>query len=274
MTEIRWIYNNHISTLPEQSQTNKCIVLDLDQTLIATQDDEYYHKLFELGVLSDPSLLELRNRIFYFTVEDFTTPGSGTTDVFWGVSRPHVHEFLVFCYSYFRMVAVWSAGGRRYVESIVDYLFKDLPYPTIVYSADDTVITPRKTEKPLIKMIDQFAEMDVTNTLIVDDNQYTFVHNVDNAILIPAYEPGVRNKKGYIVPTIEGLMEDDIALQQLKYWFLLPEVANSEDVAQLDKDNIFTTSIEEYQRRIPKIISSPRTSPVKSSPRRTSPRKN
>src|SRR5690606_31782804 len=110
--------------IPSTSLTNKCIVLDLDQTLLATQ--ESINSLHELGILSNPNLLSLRNRTYYFTIEDLEGPGIGTKYNYWGVTRPHCHEFLLFCFSYFRVVAIWSAGQRPYVESIVDYLFRDL----------------------------------------------------------------------------------------------------------------------------------------------------
>ena len=102
------IYHVDADDIPLMSMTDKCIVLDLDQTVIATQDD--IQSLHNLKILSNPQLISLRNRSYYISVEDLEKPGIGTKYDFWGVTRPHIHEFLIFCFSYFKIVAIWSAG--------------------------------------------------------------------------------------------------------------------------------------------------------------------
>ncbi len=252
---------NPAQFLPMTPITNKCIVLDLDQTLIATQDEMFH--LFDLEILSNPKKVELRNRTYYFTTHDLEKPGIGTNYDFWGVERPHVHDFLLFCFSYFKIVAVWSAGKRLYVEGIVDHLFKDLPYPDIVFSYDDTTIHPGNiVEKPLVKMMgynDYLKQyMTLQNTLAIDDNVTTFGGNQANGVLIPAYEPGEvtyeKNSRGktseVVIPTIETLEEDETALLQLKYWLLQPEVIACNDLGMLDKSKIFDISVSTYKEMI------------------------
>ena len=238
------IYHVASDDIPSASMTNKCIVLDLDQTLIATQDN--IEQLHEKKILTDPKLLELRNRVYYISIEDLEKPGIGSKYDFWGITRPHIKEFLIFCFSYFKIVAVWSAGKRPYVEAIVDYIFKDLPPPHIIFTYDDISMSKDgHVEKFLTKMIDSSpdlkANMSLKNTYALDDNVMTFYHNHNNGILIPAYEPSL---------SINALSRDDPTLLQLKYWLLLPEVANSKDVTTLDKNKIFSTSLEAYKSKI------------------------
>lgn len=239
---ISTLYYVAANDIPSTSITDKCVVLDLDQTLIATQD--HIESLKELNIMSDPKLLLLRNRVYHITIEDLEKPGIGTKYDFWGVTRPHVKEFLLFCFSYFKVVAVWSAGQRPYVEEIVDSIFQDLPKPHIILSHDDIEYNSSgHIEKPLTKMI-KFNPMltrlmTLQNTLAIDDNPSTFVKNYGNGVLIPEYDPDL---------SIDAFNKDDQRLLQLKYWLLQPEVINSRDVNMLDKSKIFTTSIETYKR--------------------------
>lgn len=228
--------------IPRMSLTNKVIVLDLDQTLIATQDS--IESLSDLGIYSNPDLLDLRKRTYRFDLEDMEQPGKGTKYPYWGIIRPHVHEFLIFCFSYFKIVAVWSAGQRQYVESIVDYVFRDLPRPHIVLTHDDIVYDDVHLYKPLSKLISQhpaFASyLDLSKIYALDDNSYTFIQNPDNGVLIPEYNPSLN---------IDAFRRDDPTLLQFRYWLVQPHVLNARDVRDLDKSDIFSTSISAYLKK-------------------------
>lgn len=237
------LYPVAANDIPSTSITDKVVVLDLDLTLISTQDS--MDSLKELNILADPQLLALRNRTYDISLEDLEKPGIGTNYYFWGVTRPHLKEFLLFCFSYFKIVIIWSAGQRPYVEAIVDKIFQDLPKPHFIFSHDDIDIGPgSRIEKPLNKIIRTnpvlMRLMSFQNTLAIDDNSTTFVNNPDNGILIPQYEPSL---------SINALSRDDPTLLQLKYWLLQPEVINSKDVTMLNKSTIFTTSLEAYRNK-------------------------
>jgi hypothetical protein len=241
------IYHVAADEIPPASITDKCIVLDLDQTLIATQEN--IESLKQLNILSDPNLISLRNRVYYITIEDLEKPGIGTKYDFWGVTRPHLYEFLIFCFSYFKIVAIWSAGKRPYVEAIVDHIFKDLPQPHVIFTHDDIETGPKgHILKPLHKMIESNSvlrrNMSLQNTFAVDDNSMTFFDNYNNGILIPAYDPS---------SSVNALARDDPSLLQLKYWLLQPEVVNARDVTVLDKSKIFSTSLEAYRIKLRSI---------------------
>lgn len=241
------LYHVVADDIPLTSITDKCIVLDLDQTLIATQDDT--ESLQHFGILSNPQLISLRNRVYYITIEDLEKPGVGTKYDFWGVTRPHIDEFLIFCFSYFKIVAIWSAGKRPYVEAIVDHIFRDLPKPHVVFTHDDIIIGPKgHIGKPLTKLIESNPvlrrNMSLQNTLAIDDNSMTFYQNNDNGVLIPAYDPALN---------LNALARDDPTLLQLKLWFLQPEVVAAKDVTTLDKSKIFSTSVQSYKDKLKSI---------------------
>lgn len=248
-------YPSAIDNIPKRSMTNHCIMLDLDATLISTQDqDGDLSLLRRLNILNDPILLALRKRTYLRSVDDvLVEKGSGDRYDFWGVTRPHLKEFLVFCFSYFKIVAVWSAGQRAYVESIVDEIFKDIRPPHIVFTFDDLKISNDGDllEKPIEKMIshDKVMQryMSLTNTFAIDDRYSTFAGvNKDNGVLIPGYEPA---------PSINGLSTDDVALLQLKYWLLQPEVMESDDIRNLNKTGIFAAPVSAYKERLKELNS-------------------
>ena len=221
-------------------QTTFGIVLDLDSTLICTQDEV---ELSDLGILRNPAHVALRRRIYHLSAPDVESKrGTGENYKFWGSCRPHAFDFLDFCFDYFETVVVWSAGRPRYVEALVDFLFKDLPHPDLVLTREDCVPSYERgtreeiLEKPLTKVVARFAagpkRPRLAGLLALDDNPTTFAGpNPDNAILIPRYEPE---------PTVEELasMADD-ALLRTQDWLLEPATMAARDVRRLDKSRIF-----------------------------------
>lgn len=232
------IYKTAIDKIPFKSLTNKCIVLDLDETLV--HSNENVSELNSLNIMRDPKLLDLRGRTYELSMDDVVyKKGQGIKTEMWGITRPHVKDFLIFCFSYFKVVAVWSAGKKKYVEDIVDYLFRDIKRPHVVYSRDDCEkTTDNILIKPIEKMIKQellTKYMSLENTFIIDDRTSVFeTPNPDNGIQIPAYAPDFN---------IRSLRTDDISLKQLMTWLLRPEVVNALDVRDLDKSGIFNANV-------------------------------
>lgn len=244
-------YKTTLDGIPFKALTNKCIVLDLDETLVHTNvKDVDMQQLKELGIMSDPNLLDLRRRTYQITMDDVVYKrGEGVKTTMWGIVRPHVKEFLISCFSYFKVVIVWSAGKRKYVDAIVDFLFKDIKRPHVVYSYDECERTSNNLiVKPFNKMIENEPGlkkyMSLDNSFMIDDRETVYAgyggnygDNPDNGIQIPAYKPAFN---------VHSLRSDDIALKQLMTWFLKPEVMNSSNVRELDKSDVFKTNISVF----------------------------
>lgn len=234
------MYSSDLSKIPDIPLTNKCIILDLDETLVHTDNEEPNTELLkDLEIFSNPHFYDLRERVYKITMEDVTSKkGTGDKTEMWGVVRPHVREFLIACFTYFRVVIVWSAGKKNYVHAIVDFLFLGLPRPTVIWTYDDLEKLPNNTLiKPLSKLIEKVPTlnkyMSLENSFILDDRLTVFQEpNPSNGIEIPAYRPTFNPK---------SLRSDDKALLSVTNWLMKPEVMNSTDVRQLDKKNIFTT---------------------------------
>lgn len=227
-----------------QSDTNKCIVLDIDSTLVYSDEDTKNYD--QLIVESKKTGANLKSRTYFVNLIDIgEEPGTGKLSNLWGIIRPHYFEFALFAASYFDKIAIWSAGHYRYVHSMCDILFPDLfLQPEIILTRDDCAIDDDKSYyKPLSKIFDAKLGFTPENTFVVDDRSDTFSRNSQNGILIPAYTPDLN---------LTGVLNDDAALQQLICWLSLDSVSKSSDVRKIDKSSIFNTSIDTYKSLLEK----------------------
>lgn len=239
----------------DNSLTNFVICLDLDETLVRTlsilNDEEAALKVAEdLEIYTDPKYLDIRLRSFRLTLDDPVTPrGTGVQHGCWGITRPHLKEFLVFCFTYFRKVCIWSAGVDNYVHDIAKFISRDTRKFDIIYSRSECQLVKTDTgdeyTKPLKYMIEKYPGVGPIELMfVVDDRSATFMHNPENGIEIPIYKPK---------PEINQLRMEDDNLLRLKYWFLQPHVKECRDIRELDKSNIFSKSPAEYMERIKKL---------------------
>lgn len=206
--------------------TNKCIILDLDETLVHSSDD--YNKLSTLQPFNEPMMLSIRGRMYNLSLSRYKD-----RPVIWGITRPHLLDFLVFCFSYFNKVCVWSAGSREYVNAIVDFIFPTGYRPHIIYCHDDCHYTQEgDLFKPIEKMSQEMKnDIRLDNTFFIDDRRHAFIKNPKNGIHIPPYEPEGDYKR---------YLDDDPTLVELMEWLLKPEVLGCQDVRFLNKHNIFS----------------------------------
>lgn len=217
--------------------TNKTIMLDLDSTLIYTSDN--FDNYSKLELYSNPKHSALRDRIYKFDVIDVVDkPGTGVRSSMWGILRPHVYEFLDFCFDYFSNVIVWSAGQLRYVHAICDVLFIDPnKQPSLIWTYEDCEKCDNYLYKPLIKISEQFnPSITLDKIYALDDNEITFSKNKNNALHIPAYEPEL---------TPKGINMEDPTLANITKWLMLPEVLAANDVRDVGKNDCFDCQ-EEY----------------------------
>lgn len=198
--------------------TNKVIVLDLDSTLVHTFDQDPDLNVFNL--LAE----ETKRRTYLLSYDDDPDPEH------WGVTRPYLNQFLSFCFSYFPVVAVWSAGQKHYVHEVVKAIFQGVPQPHIILTRDDCVTRNGVLEKPLSKMFPRVTGMGLHNTFFLDDRPAVYRETPNNGIEIPIYEPD-----NFRVASSMG----DMVLLQLMTWLQRSQVAFCPDVRTLDKTQIF-----------------------------------
>jgi hypothetical protein len=215
-----------ISKVNLRSLSPHAIVLDIDETLVHTDTD--INRAIELDIFSDPVL---RSRAYFTDLTDVAcSKGEGQKSLMWGVTRPRIKEFIDFCFSYFRVVGIWSAGKKDYVTSMVEILFRDSQPPHFVYTYDDLYFTESGDYfKPLDKL---FKETTIGNYVLpgnvfmIDDRRDVCSYNIDNAIIVPEYAP----------ESLEEIKQTDDTFPVLISWFLDPRVKHCKDIRTLDKD--------------------------------------
>mgnify|MGYP001568317036 CR=1 FL=1 len=238
------LYRYHTPKDHETIMTNRVIVIDIDETLVRTFDEDEDISYSNFKEIVDELPLIAKSRIYQFDLYDVIegTRGKGDKMRMFGVIRPYVDEFLEFCFKYFQLVCVWSAGKPDYVDGICQTLFKDKS-PHIVYTSEHCEERIKRggkeTIKPIEKMINMNSKqpsleglMRFDNTLCLDDRESTFSENPKNGILIPSWSPE---------PTVQSLMDNsDQALHQLQHWLLEHKTG---DVRNLHKNTIFDNVI-------------------------------
>lgn len=222
-----------LSSPRHRPDTNFTIVLDMDETLLSCilvekSDETPLEKVKDFYSKNDLYDIRIRSfRVpFYDPVEGV---GSGVKYDCWGITRPHLHQFLKFAFRYFRKVVVWSAGRFTYVRRLTREITKDIHGFDLVWTYDNC--TKGGLGKPLDKLISEHPEIgDISKIFIVDDKLSSIRDNKENGIIIPPYNPKME---------IEDLRKDDQALIQLMEWFKTPEVMKSKDIRLLNKEKIF-----------------------------------
>mgnify|MGYP005995367133 CR=1 FL=1 len=221
----------------------KNLVLDLDHTLIHTQDDNRDFK--KLKLYSDSKNAHLRKKTYNLNLVDVepSPPGSGDVMQLTGAVRPYLKEFRDFIFKNFNRIIVWSAGRGKYVRRLCEILFPGENFPYDVLTYDDCDIDEgNQVFKPLQKIFDKYPEMNEKNTLLIDDRLETIEDNKDNGIMIPPFHTKLKKED----------LEDnnDVCLLKLMSWFSLKEFKNCSDVRELYKDDIFRRTISEYSNLV------------------------
>ncbi len=212
-------------------KTKRCIVIDMDQTLLATQDDmEVFH---QYNPFRDPKYYAIRHRFYHLRADHFD---EGEDDIFWGIWRPHAPQFLEFCLDYFESVCIWSTSKYSYVNNLIDQQFRSLHRrPTCIFTNVDCHVDETRTyQKPISKILlrKELSKYSLKNILILDDNTDTAKWNRENIIAIPAYNPDIE--------AVFNNADTDRHLLNVMEWLSEPSVLQAKDVRTLDKSTIFS----------------------------------
>lgn len=236
------------------------IVLDIDMTLVNTNEDESHSKIKKLKIYSDPKHSKYRDRVYAITVTDINVPpGSGEITKMQGIFRPYLDQFIDFCFMHFNKVIIWSAGTKKYVREMCKTIFKGHKQPHLILTREDCVMKEGIEEDGEVVYEDIFKSLHIIfdnpkfkdivtpeNTFVIDDRSDTFSLNPGNGILIPRFEADIDHN--------EIKSKEDKNLMKLIYWFSLKENSTASDVRKLKKDceTIFEKDIEWYIEKLKK----------------------
>lgn len=218
------------------------VVLDLDNTLINSFDET--DELFKLIHDGDTELNYLSQYCYHLSI---TCSGLDLEQYkLWGIFRPYLVEFILYCAERCKNIYIWSAGHRDYVEAVVEKIFGNLDYkPKLIFSIEETEYDEGSgvVIKDLNKLYQASSGQALAhNTIIIDDRRDALSRNHDNGILIPrfAFRGHSVNNSGREA-TINQITSDirkDRALQELIKW--MDNIKDIPDVRLLDKTNIFS----------------------------------
>lgn len=222
-----WKWMAPEENIPTRPKTYQSIVLDMDECLLHSWDitKKDYFKQIE----NSPKTVGLRRHFF----EVYAEKSNNSTPVY-GIMRPGLLEFLLFCFDRFDHVILWSAGEDYYVERLSDYIFYRIDkLPTKVLSRSNCHVVRNMFTKPLSHLANIDPSITLENCFFVDDNPDNSLFNKNNHILIPPFDPECTIK------SISYALHHDKALFKLIEWLQRPEVKASKDVRTLNMDNIF-----------------------------------
>src|SRR5437763_151797 len=89
------------------TRTNLIVILDIDESLAHTFTDTIMDEL------------KIPHGLQAYMLNILMDRNNGGSATMWGVKRPYLDTFLNFCFSYFKLLIVWSAGTYEYVHTIV-----------------------------------------------------------------------------------------------------------------------------------------------------------
>lgn len=207
------------------------IALDLDDTLIHAFFISQ-QQLEEITTDSKYSYLKGRMKVLHIVdISDDDVLGKGIVSIVMIVFRPYLQEFLKFLLEYFDSISIWSAGHKRYVRAIESLLFSP---DNEIYKKKCVKVLSRKdcneiTKTSVLKDLNSRG-FNLENTIIIDDNETTFVNNPNNAIHIPAYNPQLKE---------EHIMFDDTSLLKIMEWIKSNYTQKNQDVRTLKLKEIF-----------------------------------
>lgn len=216
------------------------LVLDMDHTLLSTYDD--FSLLQNSGIKTLPEDVDIRSRLYVLEIKEYNgKKGSGKTTKWWGLLRPGLREFLIYAFSKFKHVVLWSAGEYDYVHAACRKMFTYLRNPDLILTREDCEYDrDGNPTKPLTKLINHpklSRNFDLSKIVIVDDRDYTFLPNPQNGILIPEYSPEEWSERMGIDGKKTAMRMEDYRLEQLINWF---ENLKTCDVRTVDKTRIFS----------------------------------
>lgn len=115
-----------------------------------------------------------------------------------GYHRPHAHDLLRFLHARFDHLFIFTAGTRQYADGMVRLLFASLPFqPTRVFDRSHAVQESENTAfleywqkytKMLVRLDDLPADVDLDDSILIDDVANNARNNLPQAILVPKYQ--------------------------------------------------------------------------------------
>lgn len=168
---------------------SKCIVLDLDLTMV--------HTILECQCKNH---VEIEFRAAGSVTADETIPPRICKS--YVHVRPFAFEFIRQCYERDCTFVIFSANGDWYINQVVNILFKDFAQPCHILTERDLVLDLKTLfYVKTLSSVSQKTEIPIDKLIAIDDNIYMYPYD-SNVIRIPPWACNI-------------LLEDDSELIKL-----------------------------------------------------------
>lgn len=106
------------------------------------------------------------------------------------IARPYLHLFMKYLFDNFERVSIWTAAEKSWFDKCYESVLK----PALPEGKEFHFVKTRAdynfqaNVKPLRMVYEQFPDLyNPENTVIIDDNPYTFVENPEQALHIKSF---------------------------------------------------------------------------------------
>lgn len=151
--------NKHSIHLEQSSK--KSLFIDLDETLVHADFNYYFNH--------HDCYLEFFHQDWPVTIPL--------------ILRPYLKLFLDYCLEHFDLY-IFTASRKEYADCILNYIERDKRYFKRRFYRDNCIIIK---ERIFIKDLRIFQNLELKNTVIIDNSLYSFTNQLSNGILITSF---------------------------------------------------------------------------------------
>lgn len=157
------------------------------------------------------------------------------------IARPYLNLFMKYLFENFERVSIWTAAAKSWFDQCYEKVIK----PSLPEGKELHFVKTRenydysKNVKPLRMIYDEYPDLyNHENTIIIDDNPYTFAENVEQAIQIKSFYYDRLKKE-----VRENLDKNDFELYNM---IQILHLRNNPDAPPLLQSSLIETTADDF----------------------------
>lgn len=170
------LYQPLLPTIHKRKAEKPLVILDLDQTLIHSV---HYDEFMIYKTFNTHRQPRVDFRLVLKDGSDFVVS-----------IRPGLDEFLRFVFANFR-VGIWTAAQKEYATEILQRIMTPLQYNQLafIFTSRECAWTKKYTgpTKPAYRILQLLPDLDLTRTILCDDNHLATADFAENTVLVQPY---------------------------------------------------------------------------------------
>jgi RNA polymerase II subunit A small phosphatase-like protein len=143
-------------------------------------------------------ILDLDETLIYGTETPLDRPEDFRVEPFYIYERPHLAEFILYCFSHFD-VAVWTSASEDYAREITEHIGLQTGKLVFLWSRNKCTrrFDPENSQESYVKKLIKVKKFNyaLENVLMIDDPHEKMVDNYGNHIHITAFEGDFKDEE-------------------------------------------------------------------------------